>query len=72
MQFCEVGLLKHFLSAPRWKQQNQPGEKARSLNMMLKKSGVKGTLANVRLGSKCGRKAQVADRAICRELWNMM
>ena len=71
-QFCEVGLLKHFLSALRLKQQNQPGEKARSLNMMLKKSGVKGTLADIRLGSKCGRKAQVADRAICRDLCDML
>ena len=71
-QFCEVGLLKHFLSALRLKQQNQPGEKARSLNMMLKKSGVEGTLANVRLGLKCGRKAQVAERAIRRDVCNML
>ena len=32
--------------------------------MMLKKSGVDGTLANVRLGSKCGRKAQVTESCL--------
>ena len=40
--------------------------------MMLKKRGVEGTLANIRLGSKCGSKAQVADRFICRDLCNML
>ena len=42
----KLGLLKHFLFALRLKQQNQPGEKARSLNMILKRSVVQGTLAN--------------------------
>ena len=68
----QVGLLKHFLSVLKLGQQNNPAKKARSLNLMLKRSGGKGKLVNVKLSSKCGRKAWVADKATFRDLYNML
>ena len=66
-----VGLLKHFFSEMGVKDQH-PGQRARTLNKLLRQAGHEGRIREEELENRCGKKPWVAGKATFRILYGFL